>query len=247
VKHTTEEKFWSIIEAARTKKSSEARLKAIYKELLPLNGRALSEFKAVALAWTAALDRNDLRAAAATILGTAGDESFLGFRTWLLLQGRAAVDAAVADPDVIVDWKNTATPRAEGLVSLAKKALGHEVEDLPFTVDTSGWPADRLPEPTSTDEDRARLFPRLSADPLHKRVAKVPRTKKPTRWIHAGKSAVGEPLPYSRDRRYRVRQRVLHPTYGECIVEAISADRMTVLFADDRSRVLLHAVATPSP
>jgi hypothetical protein len=236
-----EEQFWSIIEAARSKKTSETRLKAIYKQLLPLNGRALAEFQGVQVAWSAALDRRDLRAAAETIMGECGDDGFVNFRSWLLVQGRAAVEAAVRDPDVMVDWKIVGAPRAEGLSGLASTVAGHNLEEVPFTVDTSGWPADRVPKRGCTDEDRERLFPRLSADPPWKRAAPVPRVKKPTRWAHALKGAVGEPIPYSRDQRYRVHQRVLHPTYGECIVEEINADRMTVLFADDKARVLLTA------
>lgn len=236
-----DKKFWSIIEAARSKKSSETRLKAIYKQLLPLNGRALAEFQGAQQAWSAALDRRDLRAAAEALMGECSDDGFVDFRAWLLLQGRAAVEAAVQDPDVMVDWKIPGGPRAQGLAGLASTVAGHDLEEVPFTVDKSGWPADRLPKRAWTAEDRERLFPRLAADPPWKRAAPVSKVKKPARWAHALKGAVGEPIPYSRDQRYRVHQRVLHPTYGECIVEAINADRMTVLFADDRSRVLLTA------
>ena len=122
--------------------------------------------------------------------------------------------------------------------------FGGEPEQLDFRPDTSSWPPDRLAGTGWTDEDCARLFPRLStASPL-RRAAKKPkkpaRASSRSRYQAALATAVGEPLPYSRDTRFVEHARVEHPAFGLGIVIAVRSDRVDVIFPGDRTRVLLH-------
>jgi hypothetical protein len=245
----TDQRFWTYIDRARAAgPTSKERLAALNEQLEGATAGALGEFQAIVLGWTRALDRFDLRAAASTQMNGCDDEAFLGFRSWLIMQGRAAIEAVVQNLDALVSLKVTESPRVTGLAALADARCQHDhgsdVPGLEFTPDTGAWPADRLENLEWTDADCKRLFPKLVARPLWKRQARAAaRPARPSAYDVARKGAVGEPAPYSRDTRFRINGLVEHPTFGVGVVAAVGRDRVDVIFPD-KTRVLLHGLPT---
>lgn len=120
-----------------------------------------------------ALDRKELWAAADTLMGGCSDDSFMDFRTWLILQGKAKVEEVVRDPDVLASWTYVETPRSEGLLSIASgirsEKFGKPSRELTFHPANGDWPVDRIQDYKWTEQDCARLFPKISANPQWKR------------------------------------------------------------------------------
>lgn len=161
--------FWKFIDEARAAgPTSEARLRALGRKLDAAPDADVEAFDAAVWGWFRALDRRELWAAADTLLGGCGDDCFMDFRAWLLLQGRSRVLEAVRAPDAMAGWSFAESPRSEGLLSLTReRAKGTRS----FSPDTSGWPADRVTTYDWTEADCAKWFPRLTAAPLWKRRA----------------------------------------------------------------------------
>jgi hypothetical protein len=102
-------------------------------------------------------------------MGGCSDDSFMDFRTWLMLQGRDAIEAVVQDPDVLADWHYVESPRVEGLLSIPEDLADAPLPELDYYPDVKHWPKDRVADYQWTDEDCARLFPKIDRDPLWKR------------------------------------------------------------------------------
>jgi hypothetical protein len=168
--------FWRLVDDARAAHPrADDRLKAIAAAVAELDGEALVQLDGTIADWFHALDRNDLWAAAYVLMGGCGDDSFSDFRGWLLLQGRDAVDAVIADPQVLATWSYLEWPRAEGLYTIAQQAY-HDGEMPAATLQgvANSWPADRF-DRTWTEEAADELFPALSARKLWKELAALSR------------------------------------------------------------------------
>jgi hypothetical protein len=232
--------FWEIIDAARAHKLSDERLASIRMQLMNQPVNVLAEFYAAGFGWWAELGRKDLWAAAYTLLGGCSDDSFMDFRSWLLLQGRDAIEAVVRDPDVLADWKYPDEPRVEGLLRIPGKLSPSPLPELEFDPDVSHWPADRVSDYNWTDEDCARWFPKIDKNPLWKRKRKA-RARQRSPWEEAIRSAPeGDAQPYSREIQFSPGNKLIHPSYGVGVVIAVRGDRVDVMFPDDKLRVFLH-------
>ena len=100
------DEFWQIIDAARAQTGEEWWLVPglVTDALAQLPLAEIADFAQVQedLAWAA--HREDVRTACRLInAGFGSTDVFVYFRQWLLVQGRTAFEAALADPDTLLD------------------------------------------------------------------------------------------------------------------------------------------------
>lgn len=98
----TEAEFWGHVRAAR-RVDPDAHAERLTARLAKLPPEEILDF---AHWWEAAhcrAYRRDLWGAAYLVNGGCSDDGFDYFRNWLLLQGRAVFDAALADPDSLAE------------------------------------------------------------------------------------------------------------------------------------------------
>ncbi|MFJ1564413.1 DUF4240 domain-containing protein [Streptomyces erythrochromogenes] len=163
--------FWQLIETAREGEDVVAQRAA---ELLAARPQAeIAAAQQVLWDLLAESYRSPLWAAAYVINGGCSDDGFDYFRGWLLTQGRAVFDAALADPDSLAEHPAVREAAAEGLelwdeeaLSIAwsayESATGRELPAESFTI--SYPPLD--PSWDFDFDDAAELatrLPRLSA------------------------------------------------------------------------------------
>ena len=163
----TEDAFWSLI-ANTANSDAEARLDALRDALSALPIEEIEAFAATLNAKLAVAYTWDLWGADYVIHGGASDDAFAYFRRWLVAQGRAVFEAAVADPDSLADaeW----TPGPEGVFEFEEFAYapleawasrtGRDEDEMPF------GPLTEEEEPAGEpfDEDEAALasrYPKL--------------------------------------------------------------------------------------
>jgi hypothetical protein len=173
------EQFWALIEAARAATGGDCR--ALTAQLVAALGeRSVNDV----LAWDrihgdlmAESYRRDLWGAAYLINGGCSDDGFDYFRGWLLGQGHARWQAALADPDSLADHPEVRVNRpyqepyvyleCEDILGVAYRAY-ESLTGQEFTVEVAGvrpWPPAELGEDWDFDdaaEMRAR-YPRLWA------------------------------------------------------------------------------------
>jgi hypothetical protein len=100
----TEPEFWSHVAAARPRRDDpDAHADALVARLAKLPEPDILDFAHHWEAASARAYRRDLWAAAYLIQGGCSDDSFQYFRWWLILQGRAVYEAALADPDALAE------------------------------------------------------------------------------------------------------------------------------------------------
>jgi hypothetical protein len=98
----TEEEFWDHIRATR-RRDPEAHAERLVNRLAKLSEAEILDFDHW---WRVASGRAyfwDLWGAAYLINGGCSDDGFQYFRWWLILQGRAVYEAALANPDSLAD------------------------------------------------------------------------------------------------------------------------------------------------
>ncbi|MFE0579514.1 MULTISPECIES: DUF4240 domain-containing protein [unclassified Streptomyces] len=175
--------FWQLIETARadaaaapTAGTGEAESAVARRAAELLAARPQAEVAAAQqVLWDLLAEsyRSPLWAAAYMINGGCSDDGFDYFRGWLLTQGRAVFDAAVADPDSLAEHPAVREAAAEGLelwdeeaLSIAwtayESATGRELPAESFTI---GYPPLDPAWDFDFDDDAelATRLPRLSA------------------------------------------------------------------------------------
>jgi hypothetical protein len=99
--------FWGLIEAARVEAADPSDPELVTEKAVTLLAlRPPHEIiRAAQTLWDVMADsyRPELWGAAYQVNGGCSDDGFEYFRGWLLTQGRAAYEAAVADPDSLAD------------------------------------------------------------------------------------------------------------------------------------------------
>lgn len=151
--------FWALIDASRGAGAGdiEAQVAALTDALAKLPPDAIIAFDGIFRDHLARAYRWDLWAAAYIINGGCSDDGFEYFRSWLIVQGEQVFNAALADPETLVD---RAEPDAEGegMLHAASEAFDACVgAKLPLT---SAHPPEPAGERWSEDE-LPRRFPRL--------------------------------------------------------------------------------------
>jgi hypothetical protein len=157
----TEQELWRLIEASREDSGGDLdeMVDALTQRLASLPP---SDIVAFDKQLGALLDRAydwGLWGAAYVINGGCSDDGFLYFRAWLVAQGQAVYEAALADPESLVD---VAEPDAEleALLGVAENAYQEATgEELPVRENTE--PSEPRGEAWEEDELEER-FPRLS-------------------------------------------------------------------------------------
>lgn len=166
---------WDLIEqaaASAADSSTDARSAAVTAALTQLPPPELVSFDEHLAQLSAAAYSWELWGAAYTMCGGCSDDSFMDFRAWLVLQGRATYEAALADPDSLADvvLPDGDVPAAEELLYAADVA--HEAATgSPMEREPVGLPD--LPEESWDFDDESEMaarYPRLVArywdDPL---------------------------------------------------------------------------------
>src|SRR5262249_783427 len=105
--YMTLDEFWNLIDGTRLPDGREhaSRLTQVLSE------RSLDDIFAFAERWAKlhrAAHRWDLWGAAYLIGGGCSDDSFIDFRSGLILRGKQVYEAAIADPDNLADVANLA-------------------------------------------------------------------------------------------------------------------------------------------
>lgn len=97
--------FWQLMEDAKEKSGGdcEAEARQLQSLLVPLPAEEIAAFDRIFNALRAAAYRWDLWGAAYLINGGCSDDGFEYFRWWLIGQGKAMYEAALADPDSLAD------------------------------------------------------------------------------------------------------------------------------------------------
>src|SRR4051794_18537043 len=97
--------FWNLIERTRRKSGGvqDLQMDALRQELEALAPAEIVDFQTHFDTGRVEAYTYDLWAAAYIIRGGCSDDGFLDFRTWLIAQGRPVFEAAVADPQSLMD------------------------------------------------------------------------------------------------------------------------------------------------
>ncbi|GAA1406529.1 DUF4240 domain-containing protein [Catellatospora coxensis] len=135
--------FWAVIGGARRRCSGDwTGVPAIVARTLSwLPAQEIADFAQLHDRFEHGAYREDLRAACFLINGGYdSDDLFLCFRNWLLVQGRAVYEAALADPDSLAD-----VPAATAVT-----ATGDDLADCEEFLNVAGRAWDRV---TGTEED----------------------------------------------------------------------------------------------
>ncbi|MGW0749911.1 DUF4240 domain-containing protein [Streptomyces sp. NPDC002587] len=165
--------FWKLIDTARAEAADDQVAEHTAGLLARMPEAEIAAAQQVLWDLLAESYRSPLWAAAYVINGGCSDDGFDYFRGWLLTQGEAAFEAALADPDFLAARPQVRAAAAEGLelwdeeaLSIAwtayEAATGHELPSDSFTISypplDPSWDFDFGDD----DEITARL-PRLSA------------------------------------------------------------------------------------
>jgi hypothetical protein len=153
-------RYWAIVEQA----SGDVDTLAATLRALPLE--ELVGFDRWHVTYNRALIRNDMRVACRLALGKDDNDTVAGFRGWLMLQGHAAVQAAMHDLDAMLATARPATCWSGLFVTwkaLEARDIYHKNHDDFETIpDRDGWRAD-WDERVPTVAARRERFPRLTA------------------------------------------------------------------------------------
>jgi hypothetical protein len=157
-----EPRFWSLIDAAKAQAGDHERARppALRAALAALSPSAIQSFQRTYDQALLRANRWDLWGAAYLMMGGCSDDGFRYFRDWLISEGRAAYERALADPDSLAD-----VPVQDDyeLESFGQAALDAFAEHTDAALERDAR-VDGPPEGDEWDEDAlAGMFPRLAA------------------------------------------------------------------------------------
>ena len=100
-----DDRFWAFIGAARDAAGDDVddRVTGLEQVLLAHHADEVAEFRQKYDEMLARSYRRDLWGAAYVMLGGCSDDGFRYFRDWLISEGEAVFEAALADPDSLAD------------------------------------------------------------------------------------------------------------------------------------------------
>ena len=156
-----DERFWAFIGAARDAAGDdvEDRVGGLEQVLLNHHPDEVREFQHKYDELLARAYRWDLWGAAYLMNGGCSDDGFRYFRDWLISEGEAAYEAALADPDSLADVGQDE--------EFALEAFGYVAAEVYEQMTDGEMPRGRSLEPASPEgkqwreDDLPALFPRL--------------------------------------------------------------------------------------
>jgi hypothetical protein len=164
-----ETEFWEIVDSTReaAEGDPEDHAELLVERLVRLDPDSVLDFARHfevrynrAYTW-------DLWAAAAVLLGGAGDDAFDWFRCWLIGQGREVFEGAVHDAETLAELLEDFDPELDGDGEELGYAADEAYEQLTGTdapdLGVPPQPADPAGEPLDVDDDSAlaERLPRL--------------------------------------------------------------------------------------
>ncbi len=157
---TLGDRFWDIVDST-VDEDQDIQIEALQKALKKLSSEQVVAFENDFQRASVAAYRWDLWGAAYVINGGCSDDGFMDFRSWLIAQGRAVYDAAMADPESLADYIKEDFAEFEEFAYVSNEVYMEKTDDdLPPT--SVKHPAD--PEGEGWDEDDLdTLFPRITA------------------------------------------------------------------------------------
>lgn len=167
------EQFWRLIDETRraAKGDGQEQVELLEQRLAALPVAQLLAFDQHLHHRLHQAYRADLWCAAYIINGGCSDDGFDYFRAWLIARGRAAFEAALADPDSLAAYADGDAAELEELLYAAPKAyeqatgrddfsaLAAPIHSPPLIGDLSAWFTDGEPDPDACAEH----FPLLTA------------------------------------------------------------------------------------
>lgn len=158
-----EQAFWDIVAKARQAAGAdvEARVEALRSELEPLSTASIQAFQGKYDEMIHRANRWDLWGAAYLMNGGCSDDGFRYFCHWLISEGRVVFDAALADPDSLVE-----VPRMEYFDLELYAYVALEVFEAKGAGELERDFSIELAEPAGarwTEEQLPSLLPRLAA------------------------------------------------------------------------------------
>jgi len=156
-------RFWMLIDAARAQAgaSEQARPPALRAALAALPAEEIQAFQRAYDRMIARANRWDLWGAAYLMNGGCSDDGFRYFRDWLISEGKASYEQALADPDSLAELPVRDSFELESFGYAALDAYG-EHTDRELVRDFSDELA--MPEGHEWEEDELPgMLPRLAA------------------------------------------------------------------------------------
>lgn len=162
--------FWRLIEEAKREGRGDCteQARSLQTFLSGLPPEEIAAFDCIFNDYRASAYRWDLWGAAVVINGGASDDGFEYFRWWLIGQGRAVFEGALAEPDNLadllgedIDWGD-AQLECEDVAYAAMQAYEEKTGRELVTT----YPANESPEPVGKrwkDEELDDLFPKIAA------------------------------------------------------------------------------------
>ena len=156
-----DDRFWAFIGAARDAAGEdvEDRVSGLEQVLLNHHPDEVAEFRQKYDEMLVRSYRRDLWGAACVIGGGCSDDGFRYFRDWLISEGEAVFEAALADPDSLADVAQDDEFELESFGYVAGEVY-EQLTDQPLPASRTLEPA----EPVGHDwqeEDLPGLLPRL--------------------------------------------------------------------------------------
>jgi hypothetical protein len=156
-----DDRFWALIGAARDAAGDdvEDRVSGLEQVLLTHAPDEVAAFRQKYDEMLARSYRWDLWGAAYVMNGGCSDDGFRYFRDWLISEGEAVFEAALADPDSLAEARQDEGFELESFGYVAAEVY-EQLADQPL-------PATRTPEPAEPaghewdEDDLPALFPRL--------------------------------------------------------------------------------------
>jgi hypothetical protein len=158
----SDDRFWSLIDKARTGSEASAAPKRLAEVLNPLVNQEISAFGHMFTEKLCDLNQWRLWAAGYIIAGGMSDDSFHYFRSWIIGKGRAVFETAMKDPDAIGPWIDDREVDNELLEYVAVEILqergGKDSREL------SDRSPDAMPSGEPFEEETvAKICPQLAA------------------------------------------------------------------------------------
>ena len=156
--------FWNLIERTRRKSGGEQdrQMDALREELDVLAPAEIVDFQTHFDTLRADAYRWDLWGAAFTIRGGCSDDGFNDFRSWLIAQGRAVYEAAMADPQSLDEVANPDVDDCtfEEFAYVAADVYEGKTENDEIPSRAEPEPIDPIGEPWE-QEELPKRFPKL--------------------------------------------------------------------------------------